>query len=69
MIHEVIPGIVMCAMGLCLLFVSPNKIWTISEKWKTVGGERPSKSYVVITRALGICFIVVGVCLLMSSLI
>ena len=67
--QEVIPEIVMCVMGFCLLFVPADKIWTVAEKWKTVGGERPSKSYVVITRALGICFIVVGVCLLMSSLI
>ena len=69
MIHKVIPGIVMCVMGLCLLFVSADKIWTISEKWKTVGGERPSKTYVFITRALGIVFLVVGVGLLVSSLI
>ena len=69
MIQEVIPGIVLCAMGFCLSFVSVDKIWTLAEKWKTIGGERPSKSYVVITRALGIVFLVVGVGLLVSSLI
>jgi hypothetical protein len=69
MIQVVIPGIVMCVMGLCLLFVSADKIWTIAEKWKTVGGERPSKSYVFITRVLGIVFIIVGGGLLVSSLI
>ena len=65
--QEVIPGIVMCVMGFCLLFVS-DKIWTVAEKWKTIGGERPSKSYVIITRTLGIVFLVVGVGLLVSSL-
>ena len=64
----VIPGIVMCVMGFCLLFVSVDKIWTVAEKWKTIGGEQPSKSYVVITRTLGIVFLVVGVGLLVSSL-
>ena len=67
--QEVIPGIFMCVLGFCLLFVSTDKIWTIAEKWKTVGGERPSKSYIFITRALGIVFIVVGGYLLVNSLI
>ena len=66
--QEVIPGIVMCVMGFCLLFVSVDKIWTVAEKWKTIGGERPSKSYVIIMRTLGIVFLVGGVGLLVSSL-
>jgi uncharacterized membrane protein len=66
--QEVIPGIVMCVMGFCLLFVSVDKIWTVAEKWKTIGGERPSKSYVIITRTLGIVFLVVGVGLLVNCL-
>ena len=67
--QEVIPGIVLCVMGLCLLFVSVDKIWTVAEKWKTIGGERPSKSYVVITRVLGIVFMIVGGGLLVSCLL
>ena len=67
--QEVIPGIVMCVIGFCLLFVSVDKIWAVAEKWKTIGGERPSKSYVVITRTLGIVFILVGVGLLVSGLL
>ena len=66
--QEVIPGIVLCVMGFCLLFVSVDKIWTVAEKWKTIGGERPSKSYVIIMRTLGIVFLVGGVGLLVSSL-
>ena len=64
--QEVIAGIVLCLFGLCLLLISPNKIWAVSEKWKTVGGKRPSKSYVVITRILGIVFLVVGIVLFFS---
>ena len=41
----------------------------IQEVAPGVGGERPSKSYVVVTRALGIIFLVVGVGLLVNSLI
>ena len=51
------------------MFASADKIWTVAEKWKTVGGERPSKSYTVITRALGVVFLVVGGYLLVSSLL
>ena len=43
--QDIIPGIVMCVLGFCLLFVSTDKIWTVAEKWKTIGGERPSKIY------------------------
>ena len=39
MIQEFIPGIVMCVMGFCLLFISADKIWNVSEKWKTIGGN------------------------------
>ena len=67
--QEVIPGIVMGVIGFCLTFVSVDKIWTVAEKWKTIGGERPSKSYVFMTRALGIVFIIAGVGLLVNSLI
>ena len=69
MIQEFIPGIVMCVMGFCLLLISADKIWTVSEKWKTIGGERPSKSYVIITRALGIVFMIAGLGLLVCSFI
>ena len=69
MIQEFIPGIVMCVMGFCLLFISADKIWIVSEKWKTIGGERPSKSYVIITRALGIVFMIAGFGLLVCSFI
>jgi len=68
MAQEVIPGIILCVMGFCLLFVPVERIWTIAEKWKTIGGERPSKSYVFITRALGIVFVAVGAGLVVSSL-
>jgi len=48
--EEIIAAIVMYVFGFCLLFVPSNKIWYITEKWKTTGGEGPSKSFVVITR-------------------
>ena len=62
--QEVIPAIVMCVMGAGLLFVPANKIWSDTEKWKTIGGKGPSKSFVVITRVLGLVFVAAGLGLL-----
>lgn len=41
--QELIGGLVMCLIGLGLFFVSPVTLWTLTEKWKTQGGERPTK--------------------------
>ena len=62
--QEVIPAIVMCIMGAGLLFVPANKVWSVTEKWKTIGGKGPSKSFVVITRVLGLVFMAAGLGLL-----
>ena len=59
--QEVIAAIVMCVIGVGLLFVPANKVWSVTEKWKTTGGKGPSKSFVVITRLLGIVFL--GACI------
>jgi len=62
--QEVIAAIVMCVIGVGLLFVPANKVWSVTEKWKTTGGKGPSKSFVVITRLLGIVFLGAGIGLL-----
>ena len=62
--QDVIPAIVMCIMGASLLFVPANKVWSVTEKWKTIGGKGPSKSFVIITRILGLVFVAAGLGLL-----
>ena len=62
--QEVIPAIVMCVMGAGLLFVPANKVWSVTEMWKTIGGKGPSKSFVIITRVLGLVFMAAGLGLL-----
>ena len=62
--QEVIAAIVMCVMGAGLLFVPANKVWSVTEKWKTIGGMGPSKSFVIITRVLGLAFMAAGLGLL-----
>ena len=62
--QDVIPAIVMCIMGASLLFVPANKVWSVTEKWKTIGGKGPSKSFVIITQVLGLVFVAAGLGLL-----
>ena len=64
--QELIGGLVLCLIGLGLLFVSPVTLWTLTEKWKTEGGEQPSKKYAVLIRVLGAIFAVTG-CALAAS--
>ena len=65
--QELIGGLVLCLIGLGLLFVSPFRLWTITEKWKTEGGEQPSRKYVVLIRILGAVFAVAGCALAVSG--
>ena len=66
--QEVMAGAVLCAMGLALLFVSPNAWFKAAEKWKTKDGSGPAKCYTVFLRALGVVFIGAGAALALSSL-
>ena len=65
--QEVIAAIVMCIMGVGLLFIPANKVWSVTEEWKTVGGKGPSMSFVVITRVLGLVIVAAGCGLLLLS--
>ena len=65
--QELIGGLALCLIGLGLLFVSPFRLWTITEKWKTEGGEQPSRKYVVLIRILGAVFAVAGCALAVSG--
>ncbi len=66
--QEVIAGMVLCAMGLTMLLISPNAWWRVAEKWKTKNGSGPSKSYTVFLRVLGVVFFGAGMTLALSSL-
>lgn len=65
--QELIGGLVLCLIGLGLLIVPPVTLWTLTEKWKTEGGEQPSKKYVVLIRILGAVFTAAGCALAISG--
>ena len=66
--QEILAGSVLAIIGLSLLIVSPSKLWMITEKWKTDEDGKPSLSYCILMRVLGIVFAGVGVALAVSRL-
>ncbi len=65
--QELIGGLVLCLIGLGLLFIPPFRLWTLTEKWKTQGGEGPTKEYTILIRILGAVFAVTGCALAVSG--
>lgn len=65
--QEWIGGLVLGLIGLGFVFVPPVTLWTLTEKWKTQGGEGPTKQYAVLIRVLGAVFAVVGCALAVSG--
>ena len=65
--QELIGGLVLCLIGLSLLFISPVTLWTLTEKWKTQGGEGPTKEYTMLIRVLGSVFAIAGCALAVSG--
>ena len=65
--QELIGGLVLCLIGLGMLFVPPVTLWTFTEKRKTEEGEQLSKKYAVLIRVLGAIFAVTGCALAISG--
>ena len=66
--QEAAAGMILCAMGLAMLLISPNAWWKAAEKWKTKDGSGSSGSYAVFLRVLGVVFIGAGIALALSGL-
>lgn len=60
--QETIAGIVLCAIGI-MIFVAPEKIWKLTEKWKSRKAEQPSQAYMNWMGIFGATFTGVGLLL------
>ncbi len=58
--QEIIAGIILCILGLSLVLIPSEKLWVITEKWKTNDGSQPSRGYVIVMRVLGVIFALTG---------
>ena len=65
--QELIGGLVLGLIGLGLLLIPPVKLWSVTEKWKTQGGEGPTKEYTMLIRVLGSVFAIAGCALAVSG--
>jgi len=66
--QELIAGIVIGLIGLCLLLTPADTLWTLTEKWKSKDGGEPSKSYAVLMRILGAVFTLTGAAMIVYGL-
>lgn len=67
MTQELIAAIVAALMSAFLL-AAPKGIWRVTEKWKSEGAEKPSRLFIIVTRAVGVMFAACGVLLLLGAL-
>jgi len=62
--QEIIAGIILGIMGLCMLLLPPKTLWKITDGWKTKGAGQPTEKNIVIMRVLGTVFTMTGGALL-----
>lgn len=65
--QSMIAGLVLCVIGF-VLCAFPNKIWEITEKWKSENADQPTKSFLTLIRIISGALIGIGV-LLVSGVI
>jgi hypothetical protein len=58
--QEIIAGIILCILGLSLVLIPSEKLWVITEKWKTKDGSQPSRGYAIVMRVLGVILALTG---------
>ena len=58
--QELMAGIAIGLIGLCLLLIPIGKLWAITEQWKSKGNSQPSRNYTMLMRVLGAALIVYG---------
>lgn len=61
MTQEIIVGIILGIIGLCLVFVPIDLLWNTIEKWKANGNSEPSKAYAVVVRTIGAVMALIGI--------
>ena len=65
--EEFVAGIVLGIIGLVLLLVPSQKLWDITEKWKTKGDGQPSQAFATIIKIVGIVFAAVGIVMMITG--
>lgn len=59
MTQEQVAGLLLMIISLALLLY-PQQIWKFAEKWKSSEHTTSSKAYTIVTRCIGIFFLIIG---------
>lgn len=68
MIWSILGGIVFAAIGL-FIFLKPDLIWALTERWKSDRAEGPSAFYLKSTKFGGVLFVLLGIVMIVLPLI
>ena len=68
MLWSILAGLCFMAWG-ALMFLKPQLIWTLTEKWKSYRADEPSDLYCVSTKFGGVMFALCGLMMVVLPLI
>ena len=60
MLWSVSGGVIIFALGL-FIFLKPDLVWKLTEKWKSYRADEPSEFYLKVTKMGGILFALFGI--------
>lgn len=63
MLWSILGGVVFAAGGT-FIYLKPDLVWKLTEKWKSYGADKPSDFYLKSTRFGGALFVAFGVALM-----
>lgn len=61
-------GILLIFFGV-IIFLKPDWLWAITEKWKSYRADEPSDFYKVCTKFGGILYVLLGVAMIIGPFI
>ena len=67
MLWAVFAGILFIVTG-ALLFLKPELLWRLTEKWKSYRADEPSDLYRISTKFGGILYFLLGIAMIIVSL-
>lgn len=68
MIWSILGGIIIAVIGI-FIFLKPNLVWELTEKWKSYRADEPSDFYLKSTRFGGALFVLLGIVMMILPLI
>lgn len=68
MIVTIFAGVIFAVIGI-FIFLKPDVIWNLTEKWKSYRADEPSELYLKSTKFGGVLFILLGIVMIILPLI